>query len=320
MSQNRLPRLAAEINRKRLGADTVIRKGNGPALVLSAVETTVLDYCGARKNRAELLAEVTANEVETALAKLLENGFLAPEMMPLRVETLFTEVDREGLLFHPASGKASRLDATSASIWKMCNDQTSVAQAIVSLAKENSISEEAAEELLWASLEKLGKEGHLQNPEALPKGTSRRDFLTRFATAAALFPVVASALAPQPVHAASGFRCYNTAADGQASCAAAGLSGAVRIGNCRRCGPSGAECPANDFCMTTYQTIVNGSCATDTQISVVCITDNGGDRQQSCAAARTFILGAQGGVVGDASEAGKFYTCCTCPDPGAADV
>jgi hypothetical protein len=327
LSQNRLPRLAAGINRKSLGAETVIRKGNGPALVLSVIETLVLDCCDARKDRAELAAQIGAQELDAALAKLSGQGFLAPEMMPQRVETLFTEIDGEGLLFHAASGKASRLDSTAAQVWKMCNHETSIDQAITTLAKDNSISEEAAEELLWAALGKLAKEGHLQNPEALPKGTSRREFLTRFATAAALFPVVASAMAPQPVHAASGFRCYNTGPDGATSCSNAGLTGAAIIQNCRRCGPSGAECPATSFCMSTYRTVINGSCdgsttggVTDTfNAGVFCLATDGATRQQSCAAARLVTIGGAGNV-GTAAEAGHFYQCCTCPDPGAPDI
>ncbi|MBS2034771.1 PqqD family protein [bacterium] len=304
MSQNRLPRLAAGINRKSLGAEIVIRKGNGPALVLSVVETQVLDFCDARKDRSKLVAQLGAEVVEATLAKFAQNGFLAPANMPEQSDAIFTEVDQEIIILRPLTGQASRLDGTAAQVYKLCTPGTTVNAAIDSLSQSLKVDQEVAEELLWVSLEKLAKDGHLKNSETLPKGTSRRDFLAKFATAATLFPVVASALAPQPVHAASGDRCYNQGGNGDASCALGGLTGAVRTNSCRGCGSNNNPCPPNTFCMMALIKGGAGDCTTDTLVGQInCLLDNGADRQQGCAAARGAVA------------VGQIYQCCRCPDP-----
>ncbi|MFZ5916045.1 MAG: PqqD family peptide modification chaperone [Chloroflexota bacterium] len=129
-------------------------------------------------------------------------------IFPKQSKTIHVEMLNDELCLYDWQRKeVHALNPTAATVWQLCDGQTSPQQMAGQL--KGDLNAEQAEALVWASLEQL-REAHLLESEiARPDG---RPILTRrqalkvlggAAAGAALLPVVSSIVAPTPVEAQS---------------------------------------------------------------------------------------------------------------------
>jgi hypothetical protein len=119
------------------------------------------------------------------------------------------DVETETLIYDVRSHKAWCLNRSSASIWRLCDGQHTVAQ-IAALAAVN-LGSPVSEDLVLLTLEELREKDLLEPQTAvllpagfLPQDLSRRQMIGRAGlAAAALLPVIAALTAP-PASAQSG--------------------------------------------------------------------------------------------------------------------
>jgi coenzyme PQQ synthesis protein D (PqqD) len=114
------------------------------------------------------------------------------------------DVETETLIYDERSHKAWCLNRSSASIWRLCDGQHTVAQ-IAALAAVD-MGSPVSEDLVLLTLEVLREKDLLEPQTAmlLPQGLSRRQMIGRAGlAAAALLPVIAALTAP-PASAQSG--------------------------------------------------------------------------------------------------------------------
>jgi hypothetical protein len=114
------------------------------------------------------------------------------------------DVETETLIYDERRHKAWCLNRSSASIWRLCDGQHTVAQ-IAALAAVD-LGSPVSEDLVLLTLEELREKDLLepQTVEFLPRGLSRRQMISRVGLAAtALLPVIAALAAP-PASAQSG--------------------------------------------------------------------------------------------------------------------
>jgi len=114
------------------------------------------------------------------------------------------DVETETLIYDERRHKAWCLNRSSASIWRLCDGQHTVAQ-IAALAAVD-LGSPVSEDLVLLTLEEL-REKDLLEPQTVefpPRGLSRRQMISRVGLAAtALLPVIAALTAP-PASAQSG--------------------------------------------------------------------------------------------------------------------
>lgn len=125
---------------------------------------------------------------------------------------------KEGLIIQPmgnelvvydsSSKQAHNLNATAAKIWKLCDGKRSIAEIAQIAGRE--LKQPVSEQVVWYALSKLEEFGLLEASMSVPSslaGISRREFLTKFAIAAAVVPVVKTIKVPGPAQASSSTRC-----------------------------------------------------------------------------------------------------------------
>ena len=220
----------------------------------------------------------------------------SPHLPALRPGLHVTDLAGEALVYNPATTKAHWLDATGAAVLRRCDGATDLGEAASDLAAGSDLPAEAAREAVQHHLVRLHRAGLLDSAAPRPQGPSRRQFLQRWGTAAAvLLPVMASLAAPTPAFAQSLPKCINSSGTGCQD-----VLGLVRLSVCIPCNVGGVCTIPNKYCVSVY---VKGgtSCLDDTVVSVGCVVMNGSNVQTSCAAARA--------AVGN----GSYYYCCQCP-------
>jgi hypothetical protein len=112
--------------------------------------------------------------------------------------TLSQTLADEILVYDSSQGVAHGLNPTAAIVWACCDGVTLVAQVEEKLAADLGLSD--ASPVLLETLRILRQKSLLEGPVGrLP----RRQVLKRLGLAAALLPVVSSALAPRPAAAVS---------------------------------------------------------------------------------------------------------------------
>ncbi len=119
------------------------------------------------------------------------NGIVVEELAD---EVLVYDLDRD---------RAHCLNQTAANVWKLCDGNSSPAEIATRLGVE--LEPAAAQEVVWAAIDQLGRAGLLDKKLKRPTAAiSRRDVMKRIAVAAAIgVPVVTSIVAPKATHAAN---------------------------------------------------------------------------------------------------------------------
>ena len=124
---------------------------------------------------------------------------------PKKIETVHVEtLEGELCLYDWQRMEVHNLNLTAATVWQLCDGQTSPAQMATQL--KGDLTPEQAEELVWLTLKRLEKANLLQEavvPPARRKGLTRREVLKGLGVTAALLPVIHSIVAPDPVEAQS---------------------------------------------------------------------------------------------------------------------
>lgn len=126
---------------------------------------------------------------------------------PQKIETVHVEkLDNELCLYDWQRMEVHNLNPTAATVWQLCDGQTSPQQMAEKLQAE--LDTPHAEELVWLTLQRLEKAHLLQNKVALPAGLhreviTRRELLKGLGVAAALLPVISSIVAPGLVESQS---------------------------------------------------------------------------------------------------------------------
>lgn len=124
---------------------------------------------------------------------------------PQKIETVHIEtLDGELCLYDWQRMEVHNLNPTAATVWQLCDGQTSPQQIAQHL--KGDLTPAQAEELVWLTLARLEKAHLLQAAVVKPAGRktlTRREMLKGLGLAAALLPVVTSIVAPGPVEAQS---------------------------------------------------------------------------------------------------------------------
>ncbi len=124
---------------------------------------------------------------------------------PKKVETVHIEsLNNELCLYDWQRMEVHNLNPTAATVWTLCDGQTSPQQMAAQLPGD--LTPAQAEELVWLTLSRLEKAHLLQEAVVKPAGhktLTRRELLKGLGVAAALLPVVSSIVAPGPVAAQS---------------------------------------------------------------------------------------------------------------------
>ena len=311
--QARLPRVVAEVTVKELGDEIVLfRKYGKDVIALDSNLTKIYHLCADGASFSEALSSVTREDLFRGLSSLRERNLLAPDYLPsVNLEQWqSTEISNERLVYIAGLNQALLLDEVTNIVWTMCDGETTVDRAVENLRLRFSLDEEAAEEIVWAALANLSEKSLVLSP--LPAALSRRSFVKRWATAAALFPVIASALTPSPA-AASSTECI---VNGNAGCAARFPSGRVDV--CCPCTANPAP-PCTDpgpnlaeVCVV-FRNVDGTSCLDDSlggtpfcntieDFGVPGLTLAGRNSQVDCAASRASAI----------LSGFTAYTCCFC--------
>ena len=115
------------------------------------------------------------------------------------------EVDGEVLIYDLEKSKAFCLNQTSSLVWQACDGKRTVAQINDLLGKQ--LQTQTNEDIVWLALDQLSKEKLIDPPVGLEGkfgGMSRRQVIKKIGLGSMIaLPVVASLVAPMPVHAQS---------------------------------------------------------------------------------------------------------------------
>lgn len=213
------------------------------------------------------------------------------ELMPAATPTLIASpMGAELLIYNPTTFEAHHLNETAAKVWKLCNGETTLAQASSEL--------EGGEAVLHSALEMFQSKKLLSSPTAIV----RRDFMTAAVKIGILMPLVYSVLAPAPAAAASG-SCATACVTDVPGCEACGqpvVSPRSALNCTAKCGSASAPCPSTVVCMAGFTKGAGGSCATDFYYERLCrATFSSPNSGTDCASVR--------GRVG----VGDVYYCCS---------
>lgn len=141
------------------------------------------------------------------------------------------ELGDELLIYDTTNDRAHTLNRTAAQVWKLCDGKRSVSALAILAAKQ--LHQPISDQTVWYALEKLGEFQLLVEPVRVPQamaGISRREFLTKFAVAAAVVPVVKTLRIPATV---DGVSCGGSGSP----CSSAGP---IKITKGKRNAPSGS--------------------------------------------------------------------------------
>ena len=129
-----------------------------------------------------------------------------------RSKDLITQqVDGELVVFDKAQDKAHVLNPTAALVWQNCDGKRTVSQVAQLVALQTRTP--AQDEVVWYALARLHEQELLEDSVRVPSGVqglTRRQFIGRFALAAAVIPVVKTLKTPTPQQAASCIECGTT--------------------------------------------------------------------------------------------------------------
>jgi hypothetical protein len=125
------------------------------------------------------------------------------------------EAEPETLVYDLLSNKAHHLNETASLIWKLCDGEKSVRDIGNSISVKTGL--QVNDELVWVALNDLSRNKLLKSDIELPenlKGFSRREMIRKAGLGAMVaLPVIASLVAPLPIHANS-----SCAAGGSCTC------------------------------------------------------------------------------------------------------
>ena len=313
-TQNRiLPRLIDDLTVEAVENELMVFRNFGKDVIcLGPEETKIYDLCKRQSDFESALQIVTKDSLFEAIGNLRKAKLFVPERLPKADDSRWfsTVIEQEKILFDSRRNKSILLDPTSRLIWDMCDGETTVSEAISQLSECFGLPLPAAEEILWAALSSLRSEQLIVSP--LPTVLTRRDFVQKWAAAAAVFPILTSVLLPVPA-AANSTECIT---NGNTGCQARFPLGRVTVccpctpGPNPPCPPFGAPGTGNSVVCTAGFIIDGNSCLDDSLagFGVECNTISqsprpGGNAQTNCAQARAAAISLG---FGD-------YLCCECP-------
>ncbi len=127
---------------------------------------------------------------------------------PRRIDTVHVEsLGDELCVYDWQQKKVHTLNATAATVWNMCDGQTSPSEMAAELARRTEgLTPAQAEEVVWLTLKKLERAGLLQAPVVKASGRrvlTRREMLATLGAVALALPTVHSIVAPSPIQAQS---------------------------------------------------------------------------------------------------------------------
>lgn len=223
---------------------------------------------------------------------------------PSKNGLLLTAMPGELLIYDREHGTAHCLNDLAGQIFKACRDRLNRAEAVASIAQQAGVDDCRARDLLEVGLRELTVAGLLAGPPGA--GLSRRDFLGRWGTLAAVLPAVVSLAAPAATVAASGC-CLDAGSTSPGSCE--GVGGPTDC-SCR-CGP-GQDCsdPAR-LCVRRQVLAPGGDCFTEflSNTCVDTLAPNIAERfDPDCSTARNKVLF---GICSDGCLDAS-YLCCQC--------
>jgi hypothetical protein len=136
------------------------------------------------------------------------------------------DLDDEVLVYDLDRHRAHCLNRTAAAIWRLCDGKRSAAAIARALTAE--LGTPVDQEMIWSTLDRLGKARLLDQPVARPtppRGISRRRALRGLLIAT---PAVVSVLSPTPAQAATCFPSGHPCVVGRKQC----CSGVCVQGRC----------------------------------------------------------------------------------------
>lgn len=172
-------------------------------------------------------------------------------------DIVMQNLDEEILIYDLKTNKAFCLNKTSALVWRECDGTKSLSEISEKLSIQ--FNTQINQGLIWLALEQLKKENLIESEVSLPseyKGKSRREIIKQIGFSAAIvFPMISSLVAPHPINAAS-----------TACTAGAAPNGAAGTGGfCRCVFPGtllGATCGVGDAAFSTGETCKPGCICT----------------------------------------------------------
>ena len=133
------------------------------------------------------------------------NGAPGAAWKPIaRTEDLIVErLDDEVLVYDLRTEKYHALNATSASLWELCDGSRSIKDLATFVGADDPAT---GQQVVWLALKQLSERRLLVEPAEIPEGTSRRELLRRVAIAGAVVlavPLVRSLNAPAAAQSAT---------------------------------------------------------------------------------------------------------------------
>ncbi len=118
----------------------------------------------------------------------------------LKDNLVIRELDDETLVYDTERDEAHCLNYAAAQVWKLCDGNTTVAQA--SRVLQSRLDSKIDADFVWLAVKQLQK-FHLVERDAKSPSVSRRDLVLKYAPLALALPVIMSISAPTPAQAAS---------------------------------------------------------------------------------------------------------------------
>ncbi len=122
------------------------------------------------------------------------------QVMPYQVaESFVSEVENEAIVLNYETKEIHRLEPAARFVFEKCDGKTSITEVDSAIRAKFGVGEG----FIWSALGGFARKGLLASPWTLPE-TTRRDFIAKYGSAAALAPLgIVSMLAPAPAEAAS---------------------------------------------------------------------------------------------------------------------
>lgn len=125
---------------------------------------------------------------------------------------------KDGLIIQPMGNElvvydtnakhAHNLNATASQVWKLCDGKRRVSE--IAQVARRELHQPVSKQVVWYALARLEEYGLLEGSVTVPEavaGISRREFLTKFAVAATVVPVVKTMKIPGPAQEGSTLQC-----------------------------------------------------------------------------------------------------------------
>lgn len=151
-------------------------------------------------------------------------------------QLVIQELAGELLVYDLDRHKASCLNTTAAGVWKKCDGARTITQIATELTNEWATS--VSEDLVWLTLEKLGKarllKERIERPvSAASRHIPRREMMRRMQVASVVAaPLIASILAPTALASVSSRPSGSTCTDGQQCASKVCMAGPGGTGTC----------------------------------------------------------------------------------------